>query len=209
MAELNETRPQLVHLSGKTCTGKSTLADRLATEFGYSVVRLDDTVNDAVIEQLDLSDRGSVFVEVYRRRSQPDWIERFVRAAQAQITSALSRGGSVVVDGAIANIETLRELFEPFDGWLMVCLHPKNIEQYCLNLLSRFVLTDANFHAGLPSRFWNMVDEDDFSQFCITREVSQRIVSAIKSYAASSQSESTLRIAAFQEAFANVTVVNT
>ena len=78
---IKERRPQLVHVSGKTSTGKSTFGARLNRELGYEIVELDKVVVESLVEPLNLADRGRVFLEVYKHRNRPDWIKRFVNAA--------------------------------------------------------------------------------------------------------------------------------
>lgn len=179
-----------MHLSGKTCVGKSTLADALSIKFGYNVVRLDEIVNDVVIGRFAPLDRGSVFIEVYRNRNKLDWIRLFINETQTRISTILEAGGRVMIEGAIANEETLGELFKPFAGWWFLYLHPQDMERYRANLTSRFVLTTQDFHAGLPRKFWDMVDEEEFAKFCATRQILPGIVSSIDRYASSSQHES-------------------
>lgn len=205
---LSRSQPRLIHISGKTCTGKSTLAERLRQDFDYHVVSLDQVVNDAVIEPLALQDRGSVFVEVYRNRDVLEWIELFVAAVQKHVRTLLNDERSVVVDGAVANMTTLAELFDPFDRYLFVYLHPMDDDRYRSNIRSRFELATSDYASGLPRRFWQMVDDGEFAAFCETRVLTAGLIDSIRRYAHSSRLESERRLMALRAAFDNVVEVN-
>jgi len=200
-------KPEVIYLSGKTSTGKSTLANRLNSEMSYQIIELDQVVEVAVVKKLSLPDPSRVFVEVYRNRSQRDLIDLFVSAAQADIQKLLQNNKRVIVEGAIANPITLKELFAEIPNFSFIYIHPRNLSTYQHNLLSRFVKADRQNRAGLPSAFWALMDEQAFEQFCEDRQITPKLTGIIKQYAALSAKESEVRLKEFREHFNNVEAV--
>lgn len=60
---------------------------------------------------------------------------------------------------------------------------------------------------GLPSKFWQLIDNDEFKQFCQTRELTAKLQSSIRQYAVASQKESLERLEQFREKFDDIIVV--
>jgi predicted kinase len=118
-AHLQKTMPKVVYLSGKTSTGKSTLAQKLHTTANYQIVELDTVVVQSVIEPLALTDGGQVFVEIYKKRKQLDWIKRFIQAARQRILDHIAAGHPVIIDGAIANVETINSCWQVYRNQLL------------------------------------------------------------------------------------------
>jgi hypothetical protein len=200
-------QPPTLYLSGKTSTGKSTFAKSLHNDLGYKVIQLDQLVHDSVIKPLGLTDRGQVFVEVYKHRTKTDWIERFVEGTRQAVTQDLAAGQRLVLEGAVANPFTLTQILQAMPGGLFFYFHPKNLKVYERNLTSRFMETTKDHEAGLPARFWKLVDPAVFSQFCKDRQLTPTLAQAIHTYAQSSQAESKARLAAFRNQFDNIHVI--
>src|ERR1044072_7767426 len=94
-------KPPVVYVSGKTSTGKSTFAAALSEQAGYVVIELDTVVKEAVIQPLALTDEGGVFVEVYRNRTESDWITQFVAEGRKELAGYREQGRPVLVEGAL------------------------------------------------------------------------------------------------------------
>ena len=75
---VTKQQPHLVYVSGKTSTGKSTFAKRLAEEFNYAIIELDQIVLKAVEQRFGEASEKSAFIEVYRNRDEREWIDAFV-----------------------------------------------------------------------------------------------------------------------------------
>lgn len=200
-------RPPVIYLSGKTSTGKSTFAAHLKTDIGYEVIELDEVVRKAVIEPLNLTDRGKVFIEVYRERNQGDWVGRFVTATQLIINEHVEQNKPLIIEGAVANPKTLQEIFASFPNFYFIYFHPTNLEAYKNNLRSRFEQTSRDSSAGLPVKFWDLISKDQFAQFCKDRIITPELDSAIESYAALSAEGSVNRLNEFRQKFQNIKVV--
>lgn len=208
LEQLARTRPPVVYLAGKTSTGKSTTGRRVSAELDYEPIHLDDIVVSAVVKPLTLPDRSGVFNEIYRGRERRDWIGRFVDATSALVSGVRDNGRSVVIDGAVAHPQTLVELAAAWGDFTFAYLHPANLGNYVRNLTSRFVSSGPDCQAGLPSRFWAMVDPQEFATYCNTWELSGSLRRSIHDYAMASQAESQTRLATFRQHFNAITVVD-
>ncbi|HEX8763361.1 MAG TPA: hypothetical protein VF733_06430 [Candidatus Saccharimonadales bacterium] len=204
---IKNTLPATLYVSGKTSTGKSTFAAKLKERCGYEIVELDKIVTGAVIKPLRLPDEKQVFVEIYRLRNHPDWIERFITAAKQEIAKHQKSGKKIVIDGAVGNPITLNELLRSLPDTKILYFHPKNLPTYEQYLTSRFMLANPDFHAGLPGAFWQLIDDAAFRQFCKDHKLTTDLQRAIAEYAALSQSASIERLKEFQPYFNNLEVV--
>lgn len=205
---LRETKPPLVYLSGKTCTGKSTFANKLKETAGYAVVDLDSVVFESVIRPLGLTDEGNAFLQVYRDDPKHEWVELFVAAARDAIGNLRRQGRAVVVDGALANTRTLAAILDGCSGIACIYFHPAGLAAYTRNITGRFTLATKDFSSGLPGAFWELIDRQEFDAFCTSRVLTPGLGSSIARYARLSRTESTKRLRAFRAAFPDITVVH-
>ena len=201
------SRPSIVCVAGKTSTGKSTFARRLHEECAYHVIDLDSIVDEAVIQPFQLTNRGEVFIAVYKERTQRAWLEAFVTAAQAALVVCQELGQAAVIDGAIANPRTLREILSVAPDTVMLYFHPQHLATYRQYLTSRFQQTTSDYQAGLPQTFWRLVNTAEFRQFCQDGIVRPGLAAAIADYAAASQASSNKRLKELGRYFPQVQVV--
>jgi hypothetical protein len=204
---VKNNKPKIIYVSGKTSTGKSTFTRRLTQDFGYKIIELDQMVLYAVIKPLKLPNDGSVFVEVYRNRDKRVWIQLFVQVTRDLIKSYLDNKELVIIEGALANPITLQEILAEYPELTFIYFHPKALDTYIRNLTTRFMSTNKQDRAGLPTGFWSMIDPDEFELFCKTREVTEKLNDSIKKYALLSQEESDKRLESFKSHFANIVIV--
>lgn len=204
---LEDQRPKLIHISGKTSVGKTTLANKLAEKYSYHVIQLDKIVLKYVIDKFKLEDSGQPFIEVYRNRDKKEWIKSFIEGVHSEIESAAEQDKPVILEGAVANTDTLKELLEPYPRALIIYLHPTDIDQYSKNLVSRFEMSTPTDGAGLPSKFWSLMKEDEIAQYHDTRVITPELYLAINNYAKESRKESKRRLAAITGKFKNTLVV--
>lgn len=196
--------PQLIYLTGKSGTGKSTLASKLHDAHGYKVIELDKIVFDAVINPQKLTDAPTVFVDVYRKRDRHDLLDPFIAALQKIITSSQA---PLILEGAIANPETLTDVFsgQPFT---FIYMHPTDLAKYESFILNRFMLATREHNAGLDKQFWSLVDQKEFENFCVTRKLTSSLQRSINDYVLLSQKESDERLATFKKSFKEILVVD-
>ncbi len=204
---IKTNQPKLIYISGKTSTGKSTFTKRLTNDFDYKLIELDQIVLEAVIKPLKLPDEGSVFVEVYRNRDKKEWIELFVQATRDLIKKYAQNSESLIIEGAVANPNTLQEIFDGYPKLSFIYFHPKTLDNYVRNLTNRFMVTNKLDRVGLPSAFWNLIDKSEFKQFCENRILTGSLSNAIRKYALLSQEESEKRLLLFKNYFENIEVV--
>lgn len=198
--------PQIIYLSGKTSTGKSTFANKLRDEFGYVALGLDDIVYQHVIKALQLKDSQHVFIEVYRQRSKPVWLRRFITAAREEINRAIKDGKKVILEGAVAHPDTLKELLNGYQ-FLFLYFHPVALERYQQFLLNRFQGSTKDYQNELPLLFWEQFKDSELDQFYMNRELTPAIEAVIERYASISQQESTERLNSFKKDFSDINVV--
>lgn len=202
-------KPSVIYLTGKTCTGKTTFAGRLRASVGYEVVRLDDIVHDAIIVPLNLQKiEGDVFVSVYKTADNPEWRELFVAKVREHIQNLLAQGKKIIVDGAIANVTVVHDIFQDLPDTVCIYFHPgKSSPTYVRNLTNRFMGTTAQHRNGLPNAFWKLVDPEAFAQFCKDKIMTPPLERTIATYAEHSHQESKKRLVAFQQTFPSLWVV--
>ncbi len=200
-------RPSAVYISGKTSTGKSTFSRRLEKECSYRLIDLDQIVMRDVVPRIKDRNEGSAFIEVYRNRDKREWIQWFITSVHAAVSVAIAAKQKVVIEGAVAHPEMLKELLRPFDDVAFIYFHPENISNYERNLTSRFLASSQENNAGLPSKFWDGIDATAFSQFCPDKIVTPILRENIHEYAIFAQRESEARLKSFQEEFEGIKVV--
>jgi 2-phosphoglycerate kinase len=190
-----EHRFRVIYLGGKTSTGKSTFANRLKDSLDYRIVELDQVLFQSLVQVHNQDDEGHIFIEVYKLRQRLDWIEEFVSAVRLRIEQAAGDGDKLVVEGAIAHPDTLKELLRVICAEMIFYFHPRNLDIYERNLTNRFMRTNKGYNAGLPQQFWRLVQDLDFEQFCIDRILTDKLKLAIHEIALESQRDSEKRLA--------------
>ena len=199
-------KPTCIHLTGKTSTGKSTFARRLSNGLGYNVVELDRIVRAAVIDTLDLEDEGQVFREIYKGSVKADWIDLFIDATHAEIKKYIDAGQKVIIDGAIANLDTLQKILEPYKKLAIIYIHPSDLSIYVSYLTERFKSATLLNNAGLPVSFWELIPKESFKVFCQDGVITEDLRNGIAAYAEKSQQESVERLEAMRAQFSDILV---
>ena len=161
IAELKRNSPRVMFLTGKTCTGKTTLADIIRREIGYGVVEL-----DTIVCQLETPTDSNKFAEVYRNRGQTGLVDEFVNNTRENLESCLQSHPGVLFEGALANNDTLSEIIDGWqDSFSFVYLLPVNLEKYKRQITERFKLTTPDDNNGLSSSFWRGLDAAQLERF--------------------------------------------
>jgi hypothetical protein len=203
------TKPSLLYITGKTCTGKTTFAHGLAERYGYRAVVLDEIVQQAVVIPLDLqTQEPDVFVSVYRNTDRPEWIDRFVAEVRQQIAVYLEQQQPVLIEGALANTDTIQRIFAGYPSAQVLYFHPKvSGSRYIQNLTERLTGSSATDPNGLPKGFWEHITSADFTQFYKDGVITDSLQKSIAAYAAESVDASNKRLATFRQHLANIQVV--
>ena len=198
--EIKKSLPQIIFVTGKTSTGKTTFANKLHTDLGYEIIELDKVVRESVVINNPDEKVGDIFMEVYKNRDRLDWINAFVELARERIVQSK---GLLVVDGAIANHETLQEVFADLD-FKFVFFHPEDKDKYTQMLTERFVNGAHDGTTGLPNYFWSLVEEADLTEFLENGGINEGLHSAIEAFSESSVEKSSDRYAYFMEHFSDI-----
>lgn len=205
-AAIAEQRPPVIYVSGKTSTGKSTFGRRLRDELGYRVIELEAVLLEIV--KTHGFDEQSTFRKVLYESGEFKEKALFLEATDKIIIDALNNDHPVVIEGAVANAETLQRILQPAKELIFLYFHPDNINVYIRNLTSRFMESSETSYGGLPSKFWQLIDVEEFKTFCQTRQLSDGLKNSIRQYAQESQEESLVRLETFKEKFDNITVIS-
>jgi hypothetical protein len=203
--DIAEEKTPIIYLSGKTSTGKSTFGRKLRDELGYQVVELEAVLLE-IVKKYGF-DEQSTFRKVLYDSDEFEAKDLFFAATDHIITSALTSNRPVVIEGAVANVETLQRILQPAPKLTFLYFHPTNIEIYIRNLTKRFMESNEESYGGLPLKFWQLIDDAEFKTFCKTRELTESLEESIRRYAHSSQKESLTRLEVFRQKFENVIVV--
>lgn len=195
--EIDSGHPKVVFLNGKTSTGKTTLSNALKDRYNCAVIELDE-----VVYKLDCPFGKNRFIEAYQKRDDQDFTRSFVQAVQQEISGALDTHDFAIIEGAIVNIETLKEVIgEWSNSFLFIYLDIKNIDVYIQRLRNRFILSSQDDGNGLPSLFWDKFTPEILRAYYKNREVTPVIEAAIKDYAIDSVKASEQRLARFSTEF--------
>jgi hypothetical protein len=196
---------QLVYVSGKTCSGKTTFASGLEKE-GYARIELDEIVMDSVVHAFHV-EAGVGFLTAYRGEGPEEQTRAFIVAAQKYVSDALEKG-RVVVEGAIATAQIFNGVFGSVGVVPEVLyFHPKNISEYSRRIIDRFISAGGTRRSGLPKDFWETISMDDVSLFQKTGILGEKFVQDVHAYAISSQKKSEQRLQHLQEYVPELQVV--
>ncbi len=204
---ITRQKPPIIYVSGKTSAGKSTFGRKLHDGLGYQVIELEAVLLDIV--KARGFDEQTTFRKILYDAGEFEEKTLFFKATDQIISGALAKGHPIVIEGAVASVETLTRILQPAKDLLFLYFHPKDISIYVRNLTNRFMQSDKGSYAGLPLKFWQLIDEEEFKTFCKTRELSKGLENSIKQYAQTSQKESVTRLDEFQKKFRDIIVVET
>jgi len=201
--EIEKNHPRLVYLSGKTSTGKTTLANSLKDKFDVAIIELDQ-----IIHGIEFPGEINKFIAIYRQRDEVALIELFISRVKREINEALKSHSSVLFEGAIANSETLYEIVQEWlDDFLFIYLTPASLESYVERLTNRLMLATANHNSGLPPSFWKQFTDRQLETFYSSRDVTPELNAGITAYAEESMYESKDRLKMFTERFEGILVL--
>jgi guanylate kinase len=203
--KIQKQRPRVVYLSGKTCTGKTTLASKLQ-QYEYSIIELDSIVTKSVIIPFD-SNPGDGFISAYRDIGPKKLTQAFINAAKKEILKQ-SKSSPVIIEGAIGAPRILQEVFsDHLNNFWFIYLHPVSVHIYSKRIQERFIAGAATGTSRLPKHFWEMINQNDLNHFLSTGELNTEINIAIEKYAKQSILESKKRLELFQKEFRDIYVI--
>lgn len=204
-----EHHPQLIHINGKTCTGKSTFASGLTADCNYRVIELDQIVSTNIIDVFGLQQTsGDVFRTVYKTADNDEWMDIFVSTVRTQIQNLRKQDNKVIVDGALANPKVIRAIFDDYPETMYLYFHPEEGSAlYRQYLKDRFMNATARHRNGLPNAFWDCIDKPAFARFCQDRILTPQLREQITQYANRSSQDSVSRLKLLQESIPSFLIV--
>jgi tRNA A37 threonylcarbamoyladenosine biosynthesis protein TsaE len=139
-------KPQIIYLTGKTCTGKSTFSRQLSEDIRYKIIELDEVVLSDLVAKQGL-ETSPTFEVVYKENPGTPFVDAFIGAVQQKVEDALLSHELLVIEGAVGNAQTLAALFKDSPEFSFIYFHPENLDIYIRNLTSRFMLTNKEYGA--------------------------------------------------------------
>jgi guanylate kinase len=204
--DIQNQKPKVVYVSGKTCTGKTTFTKEL-NSIGYANLELDKVVTSSIVEAFNVNPVHEAFITAYRDQGPKEQIEAFIEATKKEIRTK-ENFSPVVIDGAIARSRILKEIFvDDLEDFYFVYLHPVNFEIYKERIQKRFTAGAANNTSGLPKAFWSLANPADLDEFKKTLTLNTGLIEAIDEYTSSSMEESKERLTHFKESFPDLRIV--
>lgn len=196
-------KPKLVYISGKACTGKTTLAKSLQDTFGAAIIELDE-----IVRKIDTPNGTNRFEEIYKGAAETPTIQKFTDQTTKELFTALATHPMVVFEGAIANSQTLSAITQAWSkDFLFIYLHPVHLDAYANQLTERLMQSSANSDAGLPRSFWSLLSNEERKTFHSAKLLTDEIKTAIATYAKQSAHNSVSRLALFAKDFNDIIVV--
>lgn len=204
--ELKQENKTLIYISGKTSTGKTTLAHLLKDQLGYSIISFDTLVRESVVEKFQVRDIPQAYVVSYRDGEPAEWRRSFVSCAKNVIAAQVNTG--VILEGAIANPNTLNEIIsEHANEFSFVYIHPNELGEYAKRIKNRFVSGASTNTSELPKDFWAMLPKDALEEFQKSGVYSSKTNHTILEFAKKSQTESTERLKSMKQVFPDIRVI--
>lgn len=205
IGEIEERKPKLVYVSGKTCTGKTTFANELQAH-GYLQIELDQIVTRSVIEPFQIHPREA-FLAAFRGIGSVEQTNAFITAARTEIIEK-AKSNDLVIEGAIEKVGILQEILSgELADFYFIYFHPVDFNVYVSRIRSRFIAGRASTACGLPKDFWALTHKEDIDFFLETNSINDRLEESLRAYATRSMTESVDRLKRFQEAYPNLSVV--
>jgi len=196
--KIQSEHEQLVYLSGRTCTGKSTLSRTIRDVLNFAAIDL-----DRVVYGLPEVEGKNRYEEVYLKRDDSDMIHEFVTRTQREIGVGLENHAGVIFEGAIATTETLSEIIGDHKDFLFVYLLPVNFAVYRERICKRFALE----RHGLPSRLWDIVSKDQHSKYLKDHIMTHDLSDGIDRFTKVTIEGAKTRLKMFQNTFENIYII--
>ena len=189
--KLELTKPKIILLSGRTCTGKTTLSKELSRELDMKILELDDFVLGNVIEKMNLPKQGiysEIFKKIYSDENNNEYQKMFIDAFREFL---LKNNDSIIIEGSIHNPKIIKLLGDDFE---IVFLHPVDLKSYSKRVQKRFESGVCDGTSGLTNRFWDYVTKEQIGEYCKTKKVTDEIVENIAKFSLEIQDKSLNRI---------------
>ena len=204
--KIAQVPPEIIYISGKTSTGKSTFARQLHDKLGYDTVGLEEVLL-GVCKANHLNENAT-FHKVFYEDAPCEEKELYLATTDEIIKRHLQSSNRLVIEGAVSNTGMLGRVLRPAGSLPVAYFHPEDLGPYIRNLTNRFMQANKVSRGGLPSKFWQHIDENEFKTFCKNRQLTEGLENSIRHYARESQQASFARLRKLQQLFSDITVVS-
>jgi shikimate kinase len=188
---LKLSKPKIILLSGRTCTGKTTMTKELSSELKMEILNLDDFINDNVIKKFNLptnTNNSVIYTKIYSNEDDNIYHQAFIEAFKNFL---LENDKPTIIDGSIHNPKII-DLFD--NNFEIVFLHPVDLKSYTDRVIKRFEQGVCDGTSGLTERFWDYVSQKQIDDYCAKKNLTQEIVKSIEIFSIEIQQKSLERI---------------
>lgn len=188
---LKFSKPKIILLSGRTCTGKTTMTKELSSKLKMEILNLDDFINENVIKKFDLptdTNNSAIYTKIYSNEDDNIYHQTFIEAFKNFL---LKNNKPTIIDGSIHNSKII-SLFE--NNFEIVFLHPVDLKSYANRVIKRFELGVCNGTSSLTERFWDYVSQKQIDEYCASKIITKEIKTNIDNFSIEIQQKSLERI---------------
>lgn len=188
---LKLSKPQIILLSGRTCTGKTTMAKELSSELKMEILNLDDFINENVIKKFGLPtnrNNSVIYTKIYSNEDDNMYHQTFIEAFKNFL---LKNDKPTIIDGSIHNPKIIGLLDNNFE---IIFLHPVDLKSYTGRVIKRFEQGVCDGTSGLTERFWDYVNQKQIDEYCATKNITEEIKKNIGEFSIEIQQKSLERI---------------
>lgn len=205
--KIQNSPPKVLYLSGRTSTGKSTLAKEIKNILGCVVIELDEIIKHKIIIPNGIINETEIFSGVYRDQGDPKHTETFISETRSALRAAL-QNNSVVIEGSIASPRVIREIFYKINETLMfVFLNPVDTDAHTHRITKRLRDNTDRGNAGLPQSFWDLVPSQALAEYENNATINPEMLRAVEMFVEHSQAQSKERLSLFQESLSGIQVI--
>src|SRR5688572_3357951 len=116
--DIVKQKPPVIYVSGKTSTGKSTFGRKLRDQLGYQAIELEAVLLEIVKEHG--FDEQTTFRKVLYDSGEFEAKALFSNTTDRIISNALTENRPLVIEGAVANVDTLQRILRPASNLLFL-----------------------------------------------------------------------------------------
>lgn len=205
LSDIGKEKPSPIYLTGKTCTGKTTLLNEFVS-IGYRTIVLDEIILNSIVNKYHVRDVSSAFT-VLRGEARSEWQTSFIQATRHAILSKLKHN-LIIVEGSLANNEILKKIFSgKLENFSFIFLLPTDVFTYRNRIQKRFIAEVASGIRRLPESFYHTINETDIKEYLDTQQINNILSKKIENFAMWSTEESQRRLNYFRQLFSDIIVV--
>jgi len=204
---IKQEKPTIIYIGGKTSTGKTHLALKIAKQYLFKNINLDNIIIESIIPKFSIK-ADKAFASIYRDREPKIYASYFIKITKKLIKKE-GKKSSVVIEGSIGKPRILKEIISNnANHFAFIYIHPQKTEAYHEKIKERLKNDIFNNTKTLPKEFWHLVYMPDLEKLKENGTITKRLKNSINTYCTLSKIESETRLKSFQRTFKNVIVLD-